>query len=367
MTRDLEKGTYIGLMSGTSLDGLDIVAAQFRRKSRSALSFKILAAETLAYDSAWQAKLGPGLFGGSGQQLIETHWSFGSWLGDQVKSFVHKHSLGQVAAVGSHGHTVFHQPNQGYTFQIGEGHALHEACGLPVITDFRSANVAKGGQGAPLVPLGDQLLFGDYTACINLGGFANVSYEGAQGSRLAYDIVPCNLLLNPFAHRMGFAYDEGGELAQSGQPLGAWLDSLNALPYYHQDAPKSMGVEWLHSQMGDFLASQLLPQDLLATAIKHIAFQLFKAVAPLAGQGNGEILVTGGGAYNKFLIETAQSLLPSGLRLVVPGRQIVEYKEALVFALLAQRYLLGYPNCLASATGVAEDHTGGVGFGLKSR
>ncbi|HAA23386.1 MAG TPA: anhydro-N-acetylmuramic acid kinase [Cytophagales bacterium] len=367
MTRDLEKGTYIGLMSGTSLDGLDLVAVQFRKNGRTSLSFNILASETLPYNDEWHSRLGPSLFGGSAQQLVETHWAYGTWLGQQVKSFTDKNSLEKVVAVGSHGHTVFHRPDVGYTYQIGEGHAILEACGIPVITDFRSANVARGGQGAPLVPLGDQLLFGEYTACLNLGGFANLSYPHGTQGRIAYDIVPCNIVLNEFAQRMGFPFDEGGELAQSGQPLGSWLNELNHLPFYQEAPPKSLGVEWLKEHMGDFLDSQLLSQDLLATFTKHIAFQLFRALEPLAGMGNGEIMVTGGGAYNHYLIATTQSLLPSSLQLKIPSKQLIEYKEALVFALLAQRYMLGMPNCLASATGVAKDHTGGVGFGIKSR
>ena len=326
----------------------------------------MLAGETVPYTEAWLQRLRQ-CYQASARELTETHWAYGRWLGEQVKAFATRHGFDQVAGVASHGHTIFHDPSAGYTLQIGEGHALHEACGYPVVADFRSSNVAKGGQGAPLVPIGDQLLFGEYGACINLGGYANLSYADEQGTRVAYDIAPCNVVMNPLAQRLSSPYDEGGALARTGQLIPQWYDQLNALPFYQQRPPKSLGQEWLDTHLQPFLTSQQLPQDLLATFVKHLAYQIRGSLELLPQQGNSKVLVTGGGAYNSYLIEVTQSLLSPSQKLVVPEANIVEFKEALVFALLGWRWELNQINCLGSATGVAQDHVAGVGYGLKTQ
>ena len=361
--QEKENGLYLGLMSGTSLDGLDVVAVQFQRGSGRRLGFRLVAGETLPYPEEWHRRLTHAYLA-MGRELVQTHWEYGTWLGQQVAEFIQRHGLTGVVAVGSHGHTLFHDPDAGYTYQIGEGHALHEACGLPVVADFRSGNVARGGQGAPLVPYGDRTLFGQYAACINLGGFANISYEDALQRRVAYDVAACNGVLNLISQRMGFPYDENGDMARSGQPSRRWIEWLNDLPYYQATPPKSLGKEWIDATLGPFLESTLMPQDLLATYTRHLAFQLYQSLLPLKGQGNGEVLVTGGGAHNAFLIEETQRLLPGGLRLVVPEPALIDFKEALIFALLARQWVLDQPNCLGSATGVAKDQRLGVGYGF---
>lgn len=356
---------WVGLMSGTSLDGLDIVAVRFSPKGRSQLEVEWIAAETISYSEEWWNLLGH-VYAADARLLTQTHWRYGRWLGEQVREFVAKHDIEGVAGVGSHGHTIFHDPDQGYTLQIGEGHALHEACGFPVVADFRSANVAKGGQGAPLVPYGDGVLFGEYSACINLGGYANISFT-EDGVRKAFDIAACNVVFNTLARKLLFDFDENGDLAKSGKIIPEWLHQLNDLPYYKERGPKSLSKEWLDQNLSDFLSSSQLPQDLMATYVRHLALQLTATLSPLVGEGNGQVLVTGGGSYHRFLIRETQFMLPQGLSLTVPDNLLVEYKEALIFALLARQYSNQQTNCLASATGCPDDHIVGVGYGLKTR
>lgn len=353
--------TILGAMSGTSLDGLDLACCYFKLQEGK-WEYRILAAETIPYDLQWQQKLA-GLMQADALSFIKTDRALGKWMGEQARLFMDRHQL-QPQALASHGHTVFHKPSEGYTVQIGHGFSMMVACGIPVINDFRSLDVALGGHGAPLVPIGDALLFSEYRYCLNIGGIANISAKETNGS-IAYDICPANGVLNHLAQKLGKPYDEGGQMAASGALQSGLLQQLNSLPFYRQQPPKSLGFEWVQEQVLPLIEASHAPvQDLLATFCEHIAMQLAEAVAALQKGGGKEpqrLLVTGGGAFNLHLLSRMQQhLQPLQVELVVPDAQTVAFKEALIFALLGALRLQGDANCLRSVTGAAANNCGGV-------
>jgi anhydro-N-acetylmuramic acid kinase len=346
---EILKSEILGLMSGTSLDGLDLCFASFEHEPDGAWRFHIRAAETIAYSDFWLQQLR------TAHQLaaldfVGLHKDYGRYLGEQSRAFLDRHKL-RADYIASHGHTIFHQPQRGITFQLGDGAALAAAARTSVICDFRSLDVALGGQGAPLVPVGDRLLFSDYDACLNLGGFANISYE-QNAQRVAFDVCPCNIALNALAQQLGAAYDRDGLLAQQGSVNGHLLASLNALDFYAQRGAKSLGREWVEEifwplleQCDDTVNSKL------RTVCEHVAMQL------AACQQVRTMLVTGGGAFNTFLLQRIAAL--ASCKVEVPAAQIVCFKEALVFAFLGALYANNHASCLASATGAARDSVGG--------
>lgn len=339
-------------MSGTSLDGLDIACCRFEWVDGT-WKYEILAAETMPYSKDWSVRLRslPEL---TGEELISEHVAYGKYLGQAVQDFRKRFPL-RIDFVSSHGHTVFHQPHLGFTFQAGAGAAIAATCGLPVISDFRSADVAMGGQGAPLVPVGDQLLFSHYDSCLNLGGIANISFE-KNGKRLAYDVAPCNLLLNELAGRLGFSYDEHGKMAASGKVLPAVLEALNDLDYYSRSFPKSLGREDVEEDFLPLLSERHNVPDLLATVTRHIALQVAAAVQQK--QGNAGLLITGGGALNTALVQEIKACVAG--EVVVGSDSILHFKEALIFAFLGVLRWRGEINVLCSVTGSKTDHCAGA-------
>ena len=276
---------------------------------------------------------------------------YGKYLGEQVLVFAKKHNI-QPDFVASHGHTIFHRPEERYTLQIGDGQELAKACGFTVINDFRSEDVSKGGQGAPLVPIGDKLLFGNYEMCLNIGGIANISYD-ENGKRIAYDLCIANQALNYMAQMKGLGYDKDGELARKGEVDHSLLKKLNNLPFFLQEPPKSLGREFFETYQKDLL-KDLSVEDLLATFVEHIALQI---ALPISWLPKAKILCTGGGARNKYLIERLQARTKH--EVVVPEKQIIDYKEALVFAFLGLLRMEGKTNVLSSVTGAESDSCSG--------
>jgi len=343
----------IGVMSGTSLDGVDIAFAKI--VTAPAYKAYIITAETIAYPDFWTQKLSEAVHF-SKAELEKLNIDYTRFLSQLINDFITKHALTELDAVCSHGHTVLHKPNQGYTLQIGNLPLLGELVSHKIVCDFRVQDVTLGGQGAPLVPIGDQLLFGAYDYCLNLGGFANVSSE-VSNRRLAYDICPVNTVLNVYAQQLGAAYDAGGAFAKAGKIHTSLLEKLNALPFYNQLPPKSLGIEWVHEHIFPLINTfELSPREVLATFTEHVAIQLanqFKTA--------GKLLVTGGGAYNQYLLERLQILCD--VTVVIPENALVEFKEALVFALLGVLKLEGQNNCFASVTGASRNHSSGVIYG----
>ena len=345
----MKETTSIGLMSGSSLDGLDLALVKFKEEGEH-YDFQILAAETLPYPNFWKTQLSEA-FHKQPEDLVQLDKDYGRYLGEQVLTFAKKHNA-QSDFVASHGHTIFHKPEQHYTLQIGDGQELAKACGFLVINDFRSEDVSKGGQGAPLVPIGDKLLFSDYEICLNIGGIANVSYD-ENGQRIAYDLCIANQALNHLAQTKGLDYDRDGQLARSGVVNMDLLKRLNKHPFYGQLPPKSLGREFFEENQKDLL-KDLSVEDLLATFVEHIALQIALGVSHLPKE---KILVTGGGARNQFLMERLQAR--TSHEVVIPEKTIIDYKEALVFAFLGLLRLEGKTNVLASVTGAESDSCSG--------
>ena len=343
----------IGLMSGTSLDGLDVCCATFDRRDGK-WSFTIDCARGYSYPDSLKRQLGAEVQKMSALEFVTFHSAYGRFLGERVKDFMAEFGV-RPDIIASHGSTVFHEPEKKVMFQIGDGAAIAAETGIPTVSDFRRLDIMLGGQGAPLVPIGDNLLFGDYDYCLNIGGFSNISFR--QGDkRIAFDISPVNYVINRFTRQIGLEMDRDGVIASRGQVNQALLEGLNALDYYTRPWPKSLGREWVEKQVFPLLDSCGLPlEDILRTYYEHCAFQLSRVTEP--GQS---LLVTGGGAYNKFLIERMRAL--SGCDIVIPEPAIIEFKEALIFAFLGVLYMLDEPSCLRSVTGAAKDNIGGMLF-----
>ena len=368
-------------MSGSSLDGLDIALVRFavdgtdKTSANPEYRFQILQAETLPYPKHWKKQLAEA-FQKQPQDLVQLDKDYGKYLGEQVRNFAQKHNA-KPDFVASHGHTIFHRPEEHYTLQIGDGQELANACGFTVVNDFRTEDVGKGGQGAPLVPIGDKLLFADYEMCLNIGGIANISYDD-NGRRIAYDLCIANQALNYLAQMDGLDYDKDGDLARSGKVDFDLLKKLNNNPFFMQEPPKSLGREYFEMYQKGLLDEGrrtkdkgretaghgtrdcgtrdvgLSIADMLATFVEHIALQIS---IPISLLPKGKILVTGGGACNKFLMERLQARTKH--EVVVPKKEIIDYKEALVFAFLGLRRLEGKTNVLASVTGATSDSCSG--------
>ncbi|MCX2720395.1 anhydro-N-acetylmuramic acid kinase [Lentiprolixibacter aurantiacus] len=353
----MKKHKVLALMSGTSLDGLDMAYCHFA-KSDSRWTFEIKKTRQVAYERERREVLKLAI---TLPALEHTclHNEYGTWLGQQVRSFIAEEGL-DVDFVSSHGHTSHHQPHKGVSWQLGSGQHLANACGLQTVCDFRSNDVALGGQGAPLVPIGDQELFGDYTFCLNLGGISNISLHH-KGKRIAYDIGVANMMLNHICQKSGFLFDEGGALAAKGTINEPLLDALNNVEYYRLPFPKSTGYEWFLNDLVPLL--EQYPDSLenqLCTAVEHITSQVADQVR-IFGQNKGRtLLVTGGGAHNKFLIGQLSEKLSGNAEVVVPDATLVDYKEALVFGLMGVMRMENEINILSSVTGAERDSTGGV-------
>lgn len=344
-------------MSGTSLDGLDLAYCHIWHIG-DRWQYDIKETKSVSYDPKMRDKLKNSIYL-SADELLIFHNSYGAWLGEQVRTFVSGNNL-EVDLICSHGHTTHHQPQKGITFQIGSGQHLANTCGLKTICDFRTNDVALGGQGAPLVPIGDRSFFGEYDFCLNLGGIANISFE-KDGERIAYDIGLANMLLNHITQPFGLAYDKGGRLARSGKIGPELLKKLDALEFYRLPFPKSIGYEWFVKEVVPLISiSGESMENLLHTAVHHICGQIVAQVLAHAQKPVSTLLVTGGGTLNDFLVEILQKKLGDKVQVVVPPRILVEYKEALVFALMGVLRWEGKVNCLRSVTGATRDCTGGV-------
>ena len=347
----------IGLMSGTSVDGLDMAYVRFWGTHQKP-EYEILLAECLPYETLWQEKL-RGAYYQTAEGITALHAEYGRYLGATVRNFAQRrHISDQVDFVASHGHSVFHRPDLGYNLQIGSGTWLHAVSGFKVICDFRTLDIAFGGQGAPLVPIGDKLLFGEYEFCLNIGGFANVSFDDENGRRIAYDLCPVNYCLNRMMLTRGQEYDKDGLVARSGKVNAKLFEALNNLEYYHLPAPKSLAQEWVDAQVTPLLnACDDTFENKISTLTEHAAFQISRPF-----KKGCRVLVTGGDAYNLFLLERA--LVYKKFEWIKPAPDIINYKEALIFAFLGLLRAEGLPNCLRSVTGAKCDSTSGQMYGF---
>ncbi len=339
----------IGAMSGSSLDGLDMALCALELMD-GRWSFNIQEARTVPYNAAFQQRLIDAMEG-SALDLARLHRDLGDLIGVACKDLLNGRKVDLIA---SHGHTMFHKPEEGLTTQIGCGARIAASTGIATVCDFRSMDVALGGQGAPLVPLGEKLLFPEHKAFLNIGGICNIALHGPEHV-VGYDVCIGNQALNYLANEAGMAYDADGELARSGRVIPGLLETLNALPFHHQAPPRSLGREWFDEQVKPLIADAAhTVSDRLHTLVEHIAQQVVRA---LEGS-NKPVLVTGGGAHNGFLMGRLRNLY--GAPIDLPERATVDYKEALVFALLGVLRVRGEVNALASVTGADRDNIGGA-------
>ena len=347
-----ESYNVLGVMSGTSLDGIDLAHIHFIKENKS-WKYEILECKTIEYTSEWLEKLKIAV-DFSVNELTKLNEDYTVLLGNTIKSFIKKYKLTNLDAVCSHGHTILHQPQNGFTLQIGNLPEIAEIIGVTVVCDFRVQDVKLGGQGAPLVPIGDRILFSEYDYCLNLGGFSNISFEQNE-KRIAFDISPVNTVLNFYANTLGFAYDDKGKIARSGETDLNLLEELDALSYYQKSFPKSLGFEFVKTIVLPLMESyEISTEDKMHTFTKHIAKQIAFALP----ERSGKMLITGGGTYNEFLLESMQNYLPE-MNLVIPDAKTLEYKEALIFALLGILKLRKEVNVLSSVTGAKKDHSNG--------
>ena len=347
-----EKYNVIGVMSGTSLDGIDLAHLNFEIINGK-WKFQILESETIGYSKDWinQLKIAVGF---SESELLELNKKYTLLLGNTISDFISKHSIENIDAVCSHGHTILHQPKIGITLQIGNLPEIAKICKQKVVCDFRVQDVQLGGQGAPLVPIGDRLLFPDADYCLNLGGFSNISFE-EKGSRIAFDISPVNTVLNYYANQLGMEYDDKGTISSSGNSNSQLLNELNELEFYSLIHPKSLGYEFVKEIILPIIERyEISIEDKLATFTEHIAYQIGLTLF----NKKSKLLITGGGAYNDFLIGRIQYYLKE-TSLLIPERKIIEFKEALIFGLLGVLKLRDEINTLNSVTGASKDHSSG--------
>ncbi|RZS93286.1 anhydro-N-acetylmuramic acid kinase [Aquimarina brevivitae] len=358
MSNNTHQYKVIGLMSGTSLDGLDIAFCNFQY-DYAKWSFTILDTKTIAYSQQLKNKLQQALHLDA-TELLLLHNEYGHWLGTEAKQFIAQHNLA-VDFIASHGHTIFHQPDKGLTYQIGSGQHLANASNKKVICDFRTKDVALGGQGAPLVPIGDRLLFSKYDFCLNLGGFSNISFEEKTGKRIAFDISPVNMLLNYLSNKIDLEYDKGGNIAQSGTLNLRLLDHLNKLEHYNLNPPKSLGQEWFTQHCIPLIESTKdTVANLLHTSTVHIAHQIGQVIKSYTTKHKAKVFITGGGAKNNFLITTIKKELENLADVITPNEKMIDFKEALVFAFLGVLRDRNEVNCLQSVTGATKDSSSGV-------
>ena len=345
----------LGLMSGSSLDGVDLAYCEFDLDDTNSWKYKIICADTIPYSKYWKAIL-TNLQSKSAIELVDKDIQYGILLGEMAMDFIIKHQL-QADFISSHGHTIFHEPAKGFTFQLGHGQAMATQSGLPVICDFRTKDILLGGQGAPLVPIGDKLLFGDFEMCLNIGGIANISFD-EHTKRIAYDICPANQVLNWLSEKNGFSFDAGGAIAKTGQVNTELLNLLNEDQYYTLQSPKSLSNQYVQQNFIDAVKSY--PDSIenkLRTVVEHIVLEIDDATNDLP---KGRMLITGGGAHNSFLISRLIDI--SKHQIIVPGSLLVDYKEALVFAFMGILRQRNEINCLASVTGAKTDCSSGVIF-----
>ena len=354
----------LGVMSGTSLDGIDLAYLAFTREKGWEAS--ILKAETIPYSKKWvdALKTSAEL---SRPEINALDEPYTDYLAEVIQQFIQKNKIEKLDAVCSHGHTVLHQPEKGFTVQIGNLPKLATILQQKVVCDFRVQDVELGGQGAPLVPIGDRLLFGDYDYCLNLGGFANISREVEtefefeaenDSNRIAYDICPVNTVLNEYASRLGFAFDRDGAISRNAEVNQDLLKELNSLSFYQQKPPKSLGIEWVNSVIFPILErSESTSEEIIATFTEHVAVQLSENIQHHSSQ---KVLVTGGGAFNTYLIELLQQKTKA--QIILPQKNLIEFKEALIFGFLGVLRLENEVNVLASVTGASNNHSSGKIF-----
>jgi len=350
----MEKFTALGLMSGSSLDGLDIAHCEFCLEDGK-WDYKIIEAKTFPYGEEWMIKLRE-LPNENTKEITKANIEYGKLTASFVNKFIRQYKL-KPDLIASHGHTIFHEPAKGFTLQIGDGLTIAKETGIKTICDFRTKDISLGGQGAPLVPIGDKLLFNDYNFCLNIGGIANISFE-ENGQMTAFDICGANQILNHLSLQAGKPYDENGNIASLGKMNRELFKLLNSDLFLHKQAPKSLSNQYVKKNFINVIDEFNCPlEDKLFTVVKHIAFQTNIVITHLP---IGKLLVSGGGTHNSFLITALKR--ETKHKIIVPHNEVIDFKVALIFAFMGVLRNLNLTNCLASVTGAKSDCSSGVVF-----
>jgi anhydro-N-acetylmuramic acid kinase len=358
------KYNVIGLMSGSSLDGLDLAYCEFEVKDNDVFDFKLICAENIPFLERWVTRL-KHLPQQNALTFFRTHTYFGHYMGDMVNDFIKKYNI-KPDFIASHGHTIFHDPERQMTAQIGDGAALAARTGLTVICDFRTNDISIGGEGTPIAPAADRYLFSGYDFYLNVGGIANVTCN-ANGKMIAFDVGPANQVFNGLANVVDLEYDNGGELAKTGQVDEGILALLEEFEYFTADYPKSLGNGWIQSEILPLYLSLDCPlEDKLRTSIEHLAFQIAYSIEQIIVTEDFEkesytLFATGGGVLNTFLMEEVQKKLDLlNIRIVIPEKDIIDYKEAILMGLMGVLRMENKVNCFSSVTGAQRDTIGGA-------
>ena len=337
----------IGLMSGTSLDGVDLVKCLFQKDKK--WTYSVENSKTIPYSNFWKEKLST-LHLKNKNEIEKCNLEFGEYLATITLQFIEENNL-KCKYISSHGHTIFHDPENNFTLQIGDGKTIANCTNITTINNFRELDMSLGGQGSPLVPIGDLLLFTAYKYCLNLGGFANISIK-ENDKIIAFDICPVNIVLNKLSNQFGKEFDFSGEISQSGSLKSDLLEELNNLDYYKSSSPKSLGREWVEEIIFPILSKyNCSKEDKMNTFCEHISIQIGTFL------NNESVLITGGGTFNNYLIDRIKFY--SNSELIIPNSEIVNFKEAIIFAFLGILKLRNQTNCLSSVTGAKRDCSGG--------
>ena len=321
-------------------------------------NFEIIYAKTIPYSDSWKNQLQKSI-SFSDEDLHQLNLDYGHFLADKINGFINEFDIVNVGFIASHGHTVLHQPENRITLQIGDGQMIANLTNQKVVCDFRTQDVKLGGQGAPLVPIGDELLFSNCDFCLNLGGFSNISFK-KDGKRIAYDICPVNIVLNFYVNKIELEYGASGKIASKGKINHQLLEKLNSLEFYKKEAPKSLGLEWVQKEIFPLIDSfNLDVPSILRTFVEHIAIQIGNVIV-----GNNSVLITGGGVFNTFLY--ARIEYKAGVKIKRTKNELINFKEALIFAFLGLLRVDNQVNCLASVTGAKKDHSSGEIFYSKA-
>ncbi|MAD13186.1 MAG: anhydro-N-acetylmuramic acid kinase [Flavobacteriaceae bacterium] len=343
----------LGVMSGTSLDGVDLALIEFKTRP---WKYDLLETATLRYPENWIKTLS-NIHKKEIKKIVEIDTSYTLFLGKLIDDFINYNKIDNIDFVCSHGHTAIHRPYEGMTYQLGNLSSINKYYNLKTICDFRKQDVDNGGQGAPLVPIGDKILFPEYSACLNFGGFANISRQ-LNGKTIAYDICSTNLIFNYLAKKKSMSYDKNGILAKSGKIIGELFNRLNNIDFYNLPHPKSLGVEWNEKNIYPLINKSLINnsiEDVMRTYLEHAVLKISQSL-----KNDDTVLVTGGGAHNKFLVSSLKSKTQA--KIIIPSKELIDYKEALIFGLLGLLRVLNINNCLSSVTGSKNDHCSGKIF-----
>lgn len=356
----------LGLMSGSSLDGLDIAYCSIDWEENQVKKWVLLESATLDFSDMWKSRL-RNLPSQNGLIFAKTHTYFGHYMAELVEQFIKQNNLKEIDFIASHGHTIFHNPDQRISIQIGDGAALAAKTGITTICDFRTQDIALDGEGAPLAPLADQYLFKGYDFYLNIGGIANLS-ANINNRWVAMDCCPANQVLNALAQELGAEYDDNGNWASQGTIDQTLLEQAANFDFYTQAYPKSLGNEWIRQHILPlYLAASSSWQDKLATACEHIAIEIANCIQQILQKESPtketyKVLVTGGGAFNQYLMETINAYCNQhhNIELFLPDASIINFKEALLMALLGVMRMEKKPNSLKTITGAKKNTINGA-------